>query len=115
MGTWGAGIFDDDISLDVQAEYEEAIEDGLSVKKATNLILEIYEDVLSDDDEGPMVFLALAAIQLEKGHIQEKIKEKALNIIESEAGLERWNSLEKDELNKRKEVLNDLRNKLINR
>jgi hypothetical protein len=114
MGTWGAGIFDDDTSLDVQAEYEEALEDGLSVKKATSLILEIYEDVLSDD-EGPIVFLALAAIQIEKGHIQEKIKKKALNIIETEAGLERWNSVEKDELNKRKEVLNDLRNKLINR
>lgn len=114
MGTWGMGIFDDDISLDVQAEYEEALDDGLSAKKATSLVLEIFEDVLTDNDEGPIVFLTLAAIQLEKGKIQENIKKKALNIIETEAGLERWNSIERDELNKRKEVLNDLRFKLLN-
>lgn len=62
MGTWGVEIFDDDFALDIQAEFEKAMDQGLSVKKATQRILYDVQDVLEDEDEGPLVYLALAAL-----------------------------------------------------
>ncbi len=113
MGTWDAGIFEDDIAMDIKTEFEDAIAEGLNIKQATKQILESYEDALDDVDEGPMVYLALAALQIEKGTVLRKIKQKALKIIDSGQGLERWEEAGEELLNKRKCVLNDLKSKLL--
>jgi hypothetical protein len=113
MGTWNTGIFDDDLAMDIKAEFEEAIEEGLSVKEAIAMILEAYEDELEDEDEGPIIYLALAALQMEKGTIVKSIRSKALEVIESGQGLDRWKEEGKDEYEKRVVVLNELKDKLI--
>ncbi|MDF2822200.1 MAG: hypothetical protein K0R15_2648 [Clostridiales bacterium] len=113
MGTWNTGIFDDDLAMDIKAEFEEAIEEGLSAKEATAMILEAYEDELEDEDEGPIIYLALAVLQMEKGIIEKSIKNKALYIIESGQGLDRWKEAGKDGYEKRLMVLNELKDKII--
>jgi hypothetical protein len=81
----------------------------LSVKKATRQILEDFQDVLEDEDEGPLVYLALAALQLEQEELQPEIRQKALKIIESEQGLARWEEAGEEELAKRKRVLEEFK------
>lgn len=68
---WDTGVFDDDIAMDINAEFDDAIEEGITVKEATKQILETFQDVLEDEEEAPIVYLALAALQLEKGDIQK--------------------------------------------
>lgn len=115
MGTWNAGIFDDDIALDIKAEFDDALAEGMTVKEATKQILESFEDVLEDDEESPIVYLALAALQLEKGEIQKNIKKKALQIIESEQGMERWEEAGAELFVQRKVILNELKRNLVQR
>lgn len=114
MGTWDTGIFDDDIAMDVRAEFDDAIEEGMTVKRATKLVLESFQDVLEDDDEAPIVYLALAALQLEKGSVQVNIKKKVLKIIESREGLDRWKEVGGEVYNNRLNVLDELKNRLLN-
>lgn len=113
MGAWGTGIFDDDIAMDVKTEFYDAIADGMSVKEATKQILESFEDVLEEEDEAAIVYLAIAALQIEKGALQKSIQKKALEIIELEQGLDRWKDAGVHELNNRLSILNELKDKLI--
>lgn len=71
----------------IQAEFEQALEDGLTFKDVTQQIIEVFQDVLEDEDEGPIVYLALATLQLERNELQPEIRKKALEIIETGQGL----------------------------
>lgn len=113
MGTWDTGIFDDDLAMDIKSEFDDAIEEGMSVKKATKQILESFEDELEDEDEASIIYLTLAALQLEQGNVEKNIKKKALEIIESGQDLERWEGADEEELNKRIAVLNELKERLL--
>jgi len=113
MGAWNVDIFSDDITADIKAEFDLAIEEGMNVKKATKYILENYEDSLEDEDEAPLVILALAKLQLEKGKVETNIKKKALHIIETGVGLERWEEAGEDILKMRENVLQELKCELI--
>lgn len=110
MGAWGSGIFDDDTALDIRDNFEEYIENGLSIIEATERILEEYRDEIEDD--GPIIYLTLASLQMDKGELQKNIKEAALDIIENGKGLEVWEESGEDELENRKNVLNQLKLKL---
>ena len=109
MGTWGTGIFDDDLAADIQGDFDQALEDGLTVKEATQRVIEAYQEVLEDEDEGPVVYLALATLQLEQDELQPEIRKKALEIIETGKGLARWEEAGGEELAERKQVLEDLK------
>lgn len=113
MGTWDAGIFEDDIAMDIKTEYEDAICEGISMKETTKQILESYRDILDDVDEGSIVYLALAALQIEQGTVLKKVKQTTLKIIDSGKGLDRWEEAGEELLKRRKCVLNDLKRKLM--
>lgn len=40
-----------DIAMDIKVEFDDAIEEGMTVKKATKLILESFEDVLEGESK----------------------------------------------------------------
>ncbi|WP_257958506.1 hypothetical protein [Bacillus sp. V3-13] len=40
MGAWGTGLWEDDLSCDIQDEWNELMDDGASPRKATTIILE---------------------------------------------------------------------------
>ena len=113
MGTWGFEIFDDDLALDIQAEFEEALEEGLKVEEVTWRILEDYQEVLEDEDEGPIIYLSLAILQFKRDELQPEIRKKALEIIETGQGLARWEEAGEKEMAKRKQVLEKLKTELI--
>lgn len=114
MGTWGYGIFDDDTASDIKGDFEEYIEEGLSITEATEKILEEYQEIIEDDeDDSPTVYLALASLQMEHGELQADIKEVVLEIIENGKGLEIWEDSGEDELDERKKILNELKIQLL--
>lgn len=113
MGAWDIGIFDDDLALDIKSEFENYLAEGLNVKQATKQILENYEDVLEDEDESPIVYLSLAALQLEQGEVATKIRKKTIKLIESGQALERWEESDETAFKQRKNVLNALKEQLM--
>jgi len=67
-------IFDVDLAADVRDDFEARLKRGKSVEEATKLVLRKYRSVLEDEDDMATVYLALAALQLERGGIRSEIK-----------------------------------------
>jgi len=111
MGAWGFGAFDDDVALDVRDSYRDHLADGQSGPAATRSVRELLKEEFSDEDDGPVAWLALAAAQWEVGRLDARTKGKALQIIDSEQSLERWQDAPKL-LVKRRQGLARLRNQL---
>ena len=65
MGTWGAGIFDNDLSDDVKTAYLDLLREGYTTEQATRRLLADYADLLAADsqDDAEDFWLGLAAIQ----------------------------------------------------
>src|SRR5262249_21565361 len=75
---------------DARADFRELIGDGLSPEQATDRLLAEYASSLDDPDDGPPFWLGLAVTQWKCGRLLERVKEKALDIIDSGADLKRW-------------------------
>ena len=109
MGTWGTGIYDDDVSSDVKYEYVDMLRQGVSNEEATQKLINSWDT--EDIEEGPIFWFALANIQWDYGRLLEYVKEEALKHIRNELELERWKD-NKELYQKRKEVLEKLEKKL---
>ena len=104
------GIYEMDTAADVHGDFEEVMDAGASIEEATKRILMDYADYLDDMDDEPDVYFALAAAQLQRGALQDIIREKAIAFIDSGQTLDRW----KDEWRpKRQDVLRHFRELLI--
>jgi hypothetical protein len=115
MGSWGSGIFDDDLALDIRAAFEREIESGADVPTATHKVLQQFASAAKDSDDSPVVYLALAALQLELGALQPEIRTKALHIIRTGKGWIGWDEYMPDwpGLTERKQVLEQFRMLLL--
>lgn len=105
MGAWGAGIFEDDLSLDVREGFEELRAAGLSPPKAAQRIRQDYQHIEADPDEGPVVILALASSLLDSGVRSHEILRAAADLIRRREGLERWAEMGDATLAERERVL----------
>ncbi|GAB6419396.1 hypothetical protein bcgnr5390_51720 [Bacillus luti] len=117
MGAWGTGLFDDDTTCDVKDQFIEYIDEGNSVEEATKFVLEEYVDEFDIGEElevMSLVYIGLAAIQLEKGCLQEEVRSNAIALIDRGADLELWEEAGKEEYDERKKVLDEFKQKLIN-
>jgi tetratricopeptide (TPR) repeat protein len=112
MGTWGAAIFADDMACDVRDGWRDLIADEVGAAEATDRILLDWQRTTADPDEGPVFWLALAAAQAATGSLQERVKQSALTIIDTGAGLARWQRQPKL-LRRRQAVLAKLKAQLL--
>jgi len=110
VGTWGYGIFEDDIASDVRGEFEDAIAEGLDSSAATQRVFEVFGEAVEDEEEGAVVWLSLAALQLDRGVLQDDIRDRALAAMSSD--LERWKEAGPEEVVQRKIVLDELRGRI---
>jgi hypothetical protein len=93
MGTWGHGLFDDDLALDVKASFDRAVASGASAAEAAaglmeselaREVLEEFSEADRDDtfwEENRGLFYAIASLQLEHGVLQEVVRQQALQAI----------------------------------
>ena len=90
MGTWGVAIFSDDLASDVRDDYREHLAAGRSGPEATDLILVDKVEELADSEAAPIVWLALAAAQSRVGRLEDRVRDRAMQIIDTDADLPRW-------------------------
>ena len=90
MGAWGTAIFSDDTAGDVRDRFRELIGKGLSTEQATDKLFRQYASSLNDPDDGSPFWLGLAVTQWKCGRLLERVKAKALDIIDTGADLKRW-------------------------
>ena len=110
MGAWGAGLYQDDVSCDVKEGYRDWLSVGKSNEEATNIMIEYNRDFIEDEEDGPVFWLALADTQWKCGRLMKEVKEEALNQMDN--NLKRWKEEGTREYNKRKKVLENLKERL---
>jgi len=121
MGAWGTKLWEDDLSCDIQDEWNDFLDDGLSPKKATRLIEESWLQELTDgvdDEDGKadvaLLYISLAALQMRHQTLTRKIKQKALFWLEKGADLHLWEEGDEADYLERKKVLEEFKEKLMN-
>ena len=113
MGTWGPGLYSDDVACDVKEYYMNCLREEMSGEEAEAATVSYFRDELSDSDDGPIVVLSLAETAWRVGRLTEVLKKAAVDIIEKGEGLDRWEAEGKQLLKKRQAVLTKLREKLL--
>lgn len=111
MGTWGPGLYQNDVSEDIRGDFIDKCKRGHTIEEATEIFIKEYAEELNDDDDAPNFWLALADVQWKYGKLLPKVKENALYHIENELKNETYNEFDKSDAKKRKKVLEDLREK----
>lgn len=105
MGTWGPGIFDDDIAQDARILFEDKLAVGCSVVEATRRVLDEWKGIMDDEEDAAVTYLALAALQLEHGILEPRLRQQALATIESGVPLWRWEGSSPERIAERTRVL----------
>jgi hypothetical protein len=90
MGVWGAGIFSDDTAADVRDEYRDYLAEGLDGIAATDKLLNLFKVSQDDPDDGPPFWLSLAATQSRYGRLEERVRDRALKIIDGGSDITRF-------------------------
>jgi hypothetical protein len=76
-------LLSSDLAQEVRAEFEGRIAVGLPVPTATAHAFGRFRAALADPDDGPVVILALAALQWREGHVQPVVRDAAVDLIDS--------------------------------
>jgi Domain of unknown function (DUF4259) len=113
MEAWGYDIFDNDEANDIRALFENELGTGASVAHATAMVLSEAKDALNNPESGPIIWLALAALQLDRGELQPNVRDHALAVIDDGEDLRRWEAeATPEDAAGRKRVLDGLRERL---
>jgi len=111
MGTWGAGIFSNDLSADVRTEYRWLLEDGVSDADAMAQVLSRFAHADRDHDDATAFWTGLAASQLQLGRLDPAVRDRAVALIDAGGDLHLWT--ESRDAPKRKAALAKLRGQLF--
>ena len=112
MGTWGPGLYQNDVSDDIKLGFIDKCKRGHTMEEATEIFIKEYSEELNDEEDAPNFWFALADIQWRYGKLLPKVKENALCHIENELKNETYNEFDKSDAKKRKRVLENLWEKL---
>lgn len=110
MGTWGTGLYSDDLAADVREEFRDLLGEGLTAEAAVNRLRKEYKSSLRDRDEEAVFWLALADTAWRLGRLDDTVLKNALRVIDSGQDLTRWE--DGPDRKKRAQVLARLRTKL---
>ncbi len=78
-----AGLLASDLAVEIQAEFNGRLGVGLDVPAATGYVLGKFHSALTSPQEGPVVLIALAALQMREGYLQAVMQTAALDLIDS--------------------------------
>ena len=113
MGAWGTPIFSDDTAADTRDAFTDIIAEGLSPAEATDRLIAESADILADEEDANVFWLAFAAAQWKLGRLVNSVRVQAIAIIDSGDDLRRWQDNPKAEINLRKKHLAKLREQLL--
>lgn len=112
MGTWGPGLYQDDIAHDVKEEYIDLLKSGRESDVITQELIDRNSEIINDKDEAPVFWFSLADVQWQYGRLSTEVKEKALQYLNLGNNLQRWQQENPGLAGKRKDVLDRLQIKL---
>ena len=113
MGTWGTGIFQDDVALDIKDSYTERVRKGEDGERVTADLIAEYQSEFDEPDTKAVFWLALADTQWKLGRLEPEVKERALQCIRDGSELERWKSATAADYRARKRALSALEERLM--
>lgn len=115
MGSWGPKLYQDDMAEDIRDYYKEQLKIGKTNEEVTKEIIESNEAIISDEDEAPVFWFALADTQWSLGRLLPFVKDKALEYLKNRSNLKRWENeaINQREYKDREKVLQELEQKLI--
>ena len=112
MGTWGTGLYEDDIALDVRDEFKNLLRSGVTAEEATAELLVSFSGATDDNDDGPIFWFALADTQWDMVCLLPQVKKEALRRLDKGGDLARWQEEDSTLATARKKVLDELQQKL---
>ena len=110
MGTWGTGLFSDDVACDVRNHYRELLEEGVEDGAAIKQTAERFRADLDESDG--VALLAFAVTQSKLGRLDPDIRDQALALLDRGADLEVWERENPKLLSKRRAALEKARAQL---
>ena len=110
MGAWGTNLYQNDVAGDIKESYINKQRAGKTSQEALRELMEEDRVLFEDDDDKYSAWFALADVMWKYGHLTEEVKNRALELIESEPVEEIW--VNKKEIKSRKAVLEKLKDKL---
>ena len=111
MGAWGTNLYQNDVAGDIKDSYINKQRAGKNSQEALRELMEEDRVLFEDDDDKYSAWFALADVMWKYGHLTEPVKNRALELIESEPVEEIW--VNKKEIKSRKAVLEKLKDKLL--
>ena len=112
MGTWGPGLYQNDISEDVRMIFRDQLRRGKSNEVITQELINTYKEDILCSDNALDFWCALADTQWEMGRLLPYVREKALKCLECNDSAECWYGTNTKQVKKRKQVLDELQKKL---
>ncbi|MGN6506094.1 MAG: hypothetical protein ACTHM6_11080 [Tepidisphaeraceae bacterium] len=85
-----APFLQSDLAQEVRQVYFEQTGVGVDAGPATHAVFQRFGDLLGDPNEGPVVLLAIAAVQLQAGAVLPPIREAALAMIDDGTAARAW-------------------------
>ncbi len=79
-------LFASDLARDVRSEYDQTRGYGLGVAEATSAVLASFGALLNRPDEGPVIIIVLAALQLRDHALHASFREAALGLLHAGHG-----------------------------
>lgn len=90
MGTYGYKITHDDLVQDIISEYTDYLKKGNTFDQANVYIKSNYSHVIEDEEEGCLVFIALAKVQWDYTVLDELVLNRVVTDYDNRIGFTRW-------------------------
>lgn len=85
-------ILASDLAVEIDAEFSGRIKMGWDVPSATGHVFGKFRSALASPQDGPVVLIALAALQIREGYLQTVIRDAAIDLIDSGEALNAYKS-----------------------
>jgi len=115
MGAWGVGITSNDAAQDLKKEYQAAFSYYDVETALAKIDAHVRTDGYNESDESDWCdyYYSLANFMWKKGILTDKVRDTAINMIDTGFGLEIWADEGEKTLNKRKKALAEFREMLL--
>lgn len=113
MGAWGPRLYQDDIAEEVRDYYKDQLHRGETGKEIMQELIAQNEYTISDSDDAPIFWFALADTQWNLGRLEDFVKEQALYHIRHGYDIRRWEMENPKGAKERAKVLSELEHKLL--
>lgn len=90
MGTWSSVITGDDTVADVIGAINDRLKRGEPMAEACSAVRQQFRSLLDDEDEAPLLWLALAAVQWRHGAVEPDVLARVRADVQQQRGLDRW-------------------------